>query len=209
MISSEENSPQLSFANGIFQILQRRQPCGISFIAMRVAESFVTDLLQRLVTATIQKYPSRDFDIRSSQIQQAVVATLDHNLAPCVIEFAETRSLTSDDLMIIESVDSIQQSSNESSSSLLPMEHTYQSMLNIIGNYRITVGALKFLNACLEYVCQQLLDGAGKIALKSGVQRITPRHLHLAIENNELLMHLMKATIADGGPIPSISINLK
>uniref|UniRef100_A0A8R1E7N6 Histone H2A n=1 Tax=Caenorhabditis japonica TaxID=281687 RepID=A0A8R1E7N6_CAEJA len=68
---------------------------------------------------------------------------------------------------------------------------------------RITAGAPVFLSAVLEYLVVELLEIAGDVATKNKKKRITPRHLQIAVRNDEELDKLLAGvTIAQGGVIP-------
>ena len=72
-------------------------------------------------------------------------------------------------------------------------------------------GAPVFMAAVLEYVVAELLELAGNAARDGKKSRIIPRHIQLAIKNDEELnKHLGKATISAGGVVPNIhSVLLK
>ncbi|NXK81826.1 H2A2B protein, partial [Amazona guildingii] len=74
------------------------------------------------------------------------------------------------------------------------------------GNYadRIGTGAAVYLAAVLEYLSAEILELAGKTAQENKKTRILPRHIQLAVRNdNELNKLLRCVTIAQGGVIPS------
>ncbi|KAI5932066.1 Histone H2A type 1-H [Manis javanica] len=73
-----------------------------------------------------------------------------------------------------------------------------------MGNYakRVGTGAPVHLAAVLEYLTTEILELAGNAALDK--TRIFPRHLQLAIRNDELNKLLGKVTIARGGVLPNI-----
>ena len=79
------------------------------------------------------------------------------------------------------------------------------------GNYaqRIGSGAPVYLTAVLEYLTAEILELAGNAARDNKKTRIIPRHLQLAIRNDDELNKLLgNVTIAQGGVLPNIHQNL-
>ncbi|CAG9530797.1 unnamed protein product [Cercopithifilaria johnstoni] len=76
------------------------------------------------------------------------------------------------------------------------------------GNYadRIGASAPVYLAAVLEYLSAEILQMAGEAARVNKKNRITPRHLQLAIRNDdELNVLLSDVTISQGGVLPNIN----
>ncbi|BGP39765.1 histone H2A [Rhodotorula kratochvilovae] len=79
------------------------------------------------------------------------------------------------------------------------------------GHYakRIGAGAPVYLAAVLEYLTAEILELAGNAARDNKKGRISPRHLQLAIRNDEELDKLCeRATISQGGVLPFIHASL-
>jgi len=75
------------------------------------------------------------------------------------------------------------------------------------GHYadRIGSGAPVYLAAVLEYLSAEILELAGNAARDNKKARIVPRHLQLAVRNDEELNKLLSGvTIAAGGVLPNI-----
>ncbi|XP_057703524.1 core histone macro-H2A.2 [Corythoichthys intestinalis] len=71
--------------------------------------------------------------------------------------------------------------------------------------YRIGMGAPVYMAAVIEYLAAEILELAGNAARDNKKGRITPRHIKLAVANDEELNQLLRGvTISNGGVLPHI-----
>ena len=76
-----------------------------------------------------------------------------------------------------------------------------------LGRYatRIGAGAPVYLAAVLEYMAAEVLELAGNAARDNKKSRIVPRHITLAVRNDEELNKFLGGvTVASGGVLPNI-----
>ncbi|XP_074551902.1 histone H2A-like [Halichoeres trimaculatus] len=75
------------------------------------------------------------------------------------------------------------------------------------GSYaeRVGNGSAVYLAAVLEYLCAEILELAGNASRDNKKLRIAPRHILLAVKNDEELNKLLAGvTMSEGGVIPNI-----
>nr|XP_055035641.1 core histone macro-H2A.1 isoform X1 [Misgurnus anguillicaudatus] len=88
---------------------------------------------------------------------------------------------------------------------IFPVGRMQRYLKKGLPKYRIGVGAPVYMAAVLEYLTAEILELAGNAARDNKKGRVTPRHVLLAIANDEELNHLLRGvTIAAGGVLPNI-----
>uniref|UniRef100_A0A914UI17 Macro domain-containing protein n=1 Tax=Plectus sambesii TaxID=2011161 RepID=A0A914UI17_9BILA len=74
---------------------------------------------------------------------------------------------------------------------------------------RLTWGAAAYTTAVMEYLSAEVLEIAGNVARDFKVRRMTPRHILLAVHNDQELAQLLKdVTMPSSGVLPFIHQNL-
>ncbi|KAI6172970.1 Histone H2A [Aphelenchoides besseyi] len=94
--------------------------------------------------------------------------------------------------------------SSEKAGIQFPVQRCRRKYADRIGN-----GAAVFMAAALEYLVAEILELGGNAAKDNRKVRINPRHLVLAIRNDDEISKLLRnVTIAEGGVLPYIHSQL-
>lgn len=89
-----------------------------------------------------------------------------------------------------------------------PVTRVETIMMELATVRRKGAGAAVYLTAVLEYICAEILELGGNAARDNKKVRITPRHLKLAILNDEELAKLFRGVVMTGGVLPQIHATL-
>ncbi|XP_028404138.1 core histone macro-H2A.1-like isoform X2 [Dendronephthya gigantea] len=88
---------------------------------------------------------------------------------------------------------------------IFPVSRVHRFLRKTTHHYRIASGAPVYQAAVMEYLTAEILELAGNAARDNKRSRIIPRHILLAIANDDELHKLLKGvTIASGGVLPKI-----
>lgn len=98
---------------------------------------------------------------------------------------------------------------NRRSGLLFPMARFAKSLKRDGYAKRLGAPAAVYFTAVVEYIVAELLELAGHAAQEQKKLRISPRHIQLAIRNDEeLSKYLQNVTISGGGVVPNIHTSL-
>ncbi|KAJ8318016.1 hypothetical protein KUTeg_003107, partial [Tegillarca granosa] len=88
---------------------------------------------------------------------------------------------------------------------LFPVARMQRYLKRDTHHFRIGSGAPVYMAAVIEYLTAEILELAGNAARDNKKGRVTPRHILLAVANDEELHRLLaNVTIASGGVLPKI-----
>ncbi|XP_046856762.1 core histone macro-H2A.1-like [Xenia sp. Carnegie-2017] len=88
---------------------------------------------------------------------------------------------------------------------IFPVSRVHRFLRKTTHHYRIASGAPVYQAAVMEYLTAEILELAGNAARDNKRSRIIPRHILLAIANDDELHKLLRGvTIAQGGVLPKI-----
>ncbi|KAJ7504514.1 histone-fold-containing protein [Mycena galericulata] len=103
----------------------------------------------------------------------------------------------------------VRQSSSQKAGLAFPVARIRRFLKEGVYAKRVTAASAVYLAAVLEYLMAELLELAGNCARDNQRVRIIPRHLLLAIRNdNELDVLLKRVVIYQGGVVPFIHKSL-
>jgi len=202
------------FATYIYKVLKQVHPdTGISAKAMAIMDSLVKDVRNRLFQEAINLVEIQEkATCTSREIQTAVRLVLPGELAKYAVSEgtkAVTKFVSRDNWQKegaeAEEKGKATRTSLASKTGLQFPVALVKTWMKKKAKQRINKGAPVYLTAVLQYLCAEVLELGGNAARDNKLTRITPRHLFLAISNDEELSSLCKHAIIPGaGVLPNI-----
>lgn len=195
-----------SYSSYIYKVLKQVHPdTGITNTAMAAMNSFINDAFDRMCVeagrlARYNKKPT----LNSREIQSSVRLVLSGELAKHAV--AEGTKAVTKTTTTTETKNR-PVSRSEKAGLILPVSRLARAMR--IGRYASRYGytAPAYLAAVLEYLAAEVLELAGNAARDNKRKRVTPRHITLAVRNDEEINKFLNrgnVTIGRGGVLPGI-----
>ena len=199
-----------SYSSYIYKVLKQVHPdTGISSKGMSIMNSYVNDLFERIATEAgkLCRY-NKKATLSSREIQTAVRLILPGELAKHTVSEG-TKAVTKYTSNAGKGGrgNSKKRTTSRSAKAGLQFSVGRVHRLLKLGKYssRIGAGAPVYLAAVLEYLVAEVLELAGNACRDNKKSRITPRHITLAVRNDEELHKLLSGvTLAAGGVLPNI-----
>jgi len=195
-----------SFSTYIYKVLKQVHPdTGLSNKAMTIMNDFTSDMFKRICEeAQILVEMVHKRSISSREVQTAVRLVLPGELAKHAVSEG-TKAVTKFTSSLGTGNSGKAITASFRAGLQFPVGRIRGMMKKKCGAYRIGKGAPVYLAAVLEYLCAEILELSGNASRDNKKARIVPRHLQLAIRNDEELNKLLlRVTIPQGGVLPNI-----
>jgi len=201
------NALHPSYQTYIYKVLKQVHPdTGISVKSMQICNDIIYDMMKRIAEEgkNILQNITKAATLSSREIQTAVRLVLKGELAKHAVSEgtkAVTKFCSSDSSRI--GGKSVSHSARAGLQ--FPVGRVRSYLKNGMFAKRIGKGAPVYLAAVLEYLTAEILELAGNAARDNKNARISPRHLMLAICNDEELNGMLhRCIIPGGGTLPHI-----
>ena len=198
-----------SYSSYIYKVLKQVHPdTGISSKAMSIVNSFVNDAFERIAVEAgkLVRYTKKG-TLSSREIQTAVRLILPGELAKHAVSEG-TKAVTKYTANAGKGgrKGAKKPTSRSAKAGLqFPVSRVHRFLKSGKHAKRYGAGAPVYLAAVLEYMAAEVLELAGSAARDNKKARVTPRHVTLAVRNDEELNKFLSGvTIASGGVIPNI-----
>eukprot|EP01087_Luapelamoeba_hula_P006278 TRINITY_DN1634_c0_g2_i2.p1 TRINITY_DN1634_c0_g2~~TRINITY_DN1634_c0_g2_i2.p1 ORF type:complete len:235 (-),score=28.76 TRINITY_DN1634_c0_g2_i2:89-751(-) len=189
------------YSTYVYRVLKQvHSDTGISAKAMAIMDSFIKDLMDRVIKEAVELCDmgaTARMTLSSREVQTAVRLVLPGEVAKHAVSEG-TKAVT-------KCMAGGKGAPTSKKAGLQFPVARVKAAMKAKTNKRIGAGAPVYLTSVLEYLCAEVLELAGNCARDNKKTRIIPRHLLLAIENDEELHKLLQhCIIPDAGVLPNI-----
>merc|ERR1711959_368272 len=195
-----------TFSIYIYRVLKQVHPdTGISKRSMSIMNSFTNDIYDKVANeaSKLVRY-NKKHTLSSREVQTAVRLLLPGELAKHAVSEG-TKAVTKFSSAMEDGPGSGPRMTQSVKAGLQFPVGRVRRILKERTKNRLGAGAPIYLAAVLEYLSAEILELAGNASRDNKKVRIIPRHIQLAIRNDEELDKLLGGvTIASGGVIPNI-----
>ena len=194
----KEINEQYGFGIYIDKVLKQVHPDkGITADARSQVNNLLHQCLDKIIDAVsiIKKAPNADKTLTARDVQTAVRLTFPGELAKHAVGEG-TKATT-------KAYSSTKTGSKAKKAGLQFPPSRVENVLRLRFD-RISDSAPVYVAGVLEYITAEIVEISGNAARDNGVQRLTPRHLFLAVHNDEELLKLFHNTVLGNGVMPNI-----
>lgn len=196
-----------SYSSYIYKVLKQVHPdTGISQKAMAIANDFVLDMIKRIGRECQNLLELNEkATLTSREVQTAVRLILPGELAKHAVSEG-TKAVTKFNSRLEDGAARTGKTTQSFRAGLqFPVGRTRTILKKLRFAEKIGKGAPVYLASVLEYLCAEILELAGNAARDNKKARIVPRHVALAVKNDEELSKLLIDVILPGvGVLPNI-----
>eukprot|EP01095_Lingulamoeba_sp_RSL-Kostka_P018095 TRINITY_DN976_c0_g2_i1.p1 TRINITY_DN976_c0_g2~~TRINITY_DN976_c0_g2_i1.p1 ORF type:complete len:262 (-),score=73.24 TRINITY_DN976_c0_g2_i1:213-962(-) len=189
---------EVSFSTYIYKVLKQVHPnIGISKLGMNVMNDFVKHTMAIIIDEAVNLLEiTKKVTLSSREIQTAVRLILPGELA---------KHAVSEGTKAVTKYSCTKSGSKSSRAGLQFPVGRIHTLTKKKSKCRVGQGAPVYLSAVLEYLTAEILELSGNAARDNKKTRIVPRHILLAIRNDQELDTLLyEVCIPQGGVVPNI-----
>ena len=200
----------LNFHTYLFRVLKQVHPdTGLSNNAMIIMNDFVLDVFNRVMKeAIILLELSGKKTMTSRDVQTGVRLVLPGELAKHAVSEG-TKAVTKFNSSDGSGRAGGKSQSKSSRAGLQFPVGKIHTLMKMKYQGRVAQGAPVYLSAVMEYMAAEVLELSGNAARDNKKARIIPRHINLAVRNDEELNNFCCITsISGGGVLPNIHMCL-
>jgi len=195
------------FDTFIHRVLKQVHPdTGMTGDAMSCIDNAIRIVIKKIMFGVNRlQLHSQKKTITSREIQSAVRLIFPGEIAKHAVSTGTKAVVKYNDAVEKKSARKEKSKKDKSPKKRHSVSRTHLAGLEFSVSSRKSASAAVYLAAVLEYITAEILELAGNAARDYKKHRITPRHIVLAVKNDEELDMLYTKTVFSGGVIQSFS----